>query len=69
MVQSRAPSTVESQATRAGEMAVTDRLWYKDAIIYQLHVKSFFDSNDDGKRQRGCGAFLRWLFGGTHRAF
>ena len=22
--------------------------WYKDAIIYQLHVKSFFDSNDDG---------------------
>jgi maltose alpha-D-glucosyltransferase / alpha-amylase len=28
--------------------AVADRLWYKDAIIYQLHVKSFFDSNDDG---------------------
>ena len=23
-------------------------LWYKDAIIYQLHVKSFFDANDDG---------------------
>ena len=22
--------------------------WYKDAIIYELHVKSFFDSNDDG---------------------
>lgn len=22
--------------------------WYKDAVIYQLHVKSFFDSNDDG---------------------
>jgi hypothetical protein len=21
----------------------TDHLWYKDAIIYQLHVKSFFD--------------------------
>ncbi|MGB8628019.1 MAG: maltose alpha-D-glucosyltransferase [Xanthobacteraceae bacterium] len=28
--------------------AATDNLWYKDAIIYQLHVKSFFDSNDDG---------------------
>jgi maltose alpha-D-glucosyltransferase/alpha-amylase len=27
---------------------VTDQLWYKDAIIYQLHVKSFFDSNNDG---------------------
>ena len=22
--------------------------WYKDAIIYQIHVKSFFDSNNDG---------------------
>lgn len=22
--------------------------WFKDAIIYQLHVKSFFDSNNDG---------------------
>lgn len=26
----------------------TDPQWYKDAIIYQLHVKSFFDSNNDG---------------------
>jgi len=26
----------------------TDALWYKDAIIYQLHVKSFRDSNADG---------------------
>ena len=25
-----------------------DGLWYKDAIIYQLHVKGFFDSNNDG---------------------
>ena len=25
-----------------------DPLWYKDAIIYQAHVKSFYDSNDDG---------------------
>jgi maltose alpha-D-glucosyltransferase/alpha-amylase len=25
-----------------------DPLWYKDAVIYQLHLKSFFDSNDDG---------------------
>ncbi len=23
-------------------------LWYKDAIIYELHVRSFFDSNSDG---------------------
>ncbi|HEX3034747.1 MAG TPA: maltose alpha-D-glucosyltransferase [Thermodesulfobacteriota bacterium] len=25
-----------------------DPLWYKDAIIYELHVKSFYDSNNDG---------------------
>ena len=25
-----------------------DPLWYKDAVIYQVHVKSFFDANDDG---------------------
>ncbi|WP_133140748.1 maltose alpha-D-glucosyltransferase [Legionella genomosp. 1] len=22
--------------------------WYKDAVIYQIHIRSFFDSNDDG---------------------
>ena len=25
-----------------------DPTWYKDAIIYQVHVKSYFDSNNDG---------------------
>lgn len=25
-----------------------DDLWYKDAIIYQLHVKAFADANNDG---------------------
>ena len=25
-----------------------DPLWYKDAVIYQLHIRAFFDSNDDG---------------------
>ena len=25
-----------------------DGLWFKDAIVYQLHVKAFADSNDDG---------------------
>src|SRR5436190_23128837 len=29
-------------------VVASDTLWYKDAIIYQLHVKSFFDSNNDG---------------------
>jgi maltose alpha-D-glucosyltransferase/alpha-amylase len=25
-----------------------DPSWYKDAVIYQLHLKSFFDGNNDG---------------------
>jgi maltose alpha-D-glucosyltransferase / alpha-amylase len=29
-------------------LAADDALWYKDAVIYQVNVKSFFDSNDDG---------------------
>ena len=28
--------------------ADTDPLWYKDAIIYQIHIKSFFDGDNDG---------------------
>lgn len=35
--------TKELIATETG-----DELWYKDAIIYQLHVKAFADSNNDG---------------------
>jgi maltose alpha-D-glucosyltransferase / alpha-amylase len=30
------------------EPLVDDPNWYKDAIIYQVHVKAFFDSNADG---------------------
>ncbi len=28
--------------------AALDPLWFKDAVIYETHVKSFFDKNDDG---------------------
>ena len=34
----------EKRAAPTGEGA----LWYKDALIYQVHVKSFVDSNNDG---------------------
>jgi maltose alpha-D-glucosyltransferase / alpha-amylase len=27
---------------------MSDGLWYKDAIIYELHVKAFYDSTSDG---------------------
>jgi maltose alpha-D-glucosyltransferase/alpha-amylase len=26
----------------------SDELWFKNAIIYQLHVKAVADSNNDG---------------------
>ncbi|WP_333585512.1 maltose alpha-D-glucosyltransferase [Phenylobacterium sp.] len=39
-----------------------DPLWYKDAVIYQLHVKSFFDSNDDGVGDfKGLSAKLDYI--------
>ena len=28
--------------------SATDPLWYKDAIIYEVHVRAFSDSNNDG---------------------
>ena len=34
--------------TQSGAPGPDDPLWYKDAILYELHVKAFFDSNDDG---------------------
>src|SRR6188768_400157 len=33
---------------RAEQKSEGDDLWFKDAIIYQAHVKAFFDSNHDG---------------------
>src|SRR6201993_3179942 len=34
------------------EIAGGDPLWFKDAVIYEVHVRAFFDGNDDG-----CGDF------------
>ena len=34
--------------TGKAQAAEPDPLWYKDAVIYQLHIKSFFDANNDG---------------------
>ena len=33
---------------RERSLLENDPLWYKDAVIYQTHVKSFCDSNSDG---------------------
>jgi maltose alpha-D-glucosyltransferase/alpha-amylase len=40
-------SAIDTQETPAAALD-NDELWYKDAIIYQLHVKAFADSNNDG---------------------
>jgi maltose alpha-D-glucosyltransferase/alpha-amylase len=45
------PSTDKKQqngASGAGTDWENDPLWYKDAIIYELHVKAFFDSDGNG---------------------
>jgi maltose alpha-D-glucosyltransferase/alpha-amylase len=42
------PFKTADASETAPESNRDDPLWYKDAIIYQLHVKSFFDSNNDG---------------------
>ena len=33
---------------KADQNFESDGLWFKDAIVYQLHVKAFADSNNDG---------------------
>ncbi len=40
----------------------TDTLWYKDAIIYELHVRAFYDANGDGVGEfRGLTLKLEYL--------
>jgi len=36
--------TIDADTAQTAE----DGLWFKDAVIYQLHVKAFQDSNGDG---------------------
>src|SRR5580692_6163955 len=49
MDKSSAPDKAPALDTAAlSGLDANDALWYKDAVIYQLNVKSFFDSNDDG---------------------
>src|SRR5687767_15260476 len=37
-----------SEATNETTAESQDSHWYKDAVIYQVHVRTFADSNDDG---------------------
>ncbi len=40
--------SADLSANTEARLEAADPLWYKDAIVYQLHVKAFFDSNGDG---------------------
>ena len=39
---------IEPRPLGVGDAPVEPTLWYKDAVIYQLHVKAFADSDGDG---------------------
>ena len=39
---------MERQPAAVKPIAARDPLWFKDAVIYQLHVKAYCDSNGDG---------------------
>ena len=42
-------ATTRDQARRRADRALEgDPLWYKDAVIYEAHVRAFFDSDGDG---------------------
>jgi maltose alpha-D-glucosyltransferase/alpha-amylase len=45
------PDDAPALSVDSGALArsvASDALWYKDAVIYQLHVKAFFDADNDG---------------------
>src|SRR5271154_1195175 len=42
------PDTYERDERVKKAGSTTDPLWYKDAVIYEIHVRAFQDSNADG---------------------
>jgi maltose alpha-D-glucosyltransferase / alpha-amylase len=51
--------------TEAGQWFESDPLWFKRAVFYEVHVRGFFDGNDDGSGDlRGLTEkldYLQWL--------
>ena len=49
MVDATCSRRSRTSARRSHQWLITAQsLWYKDAVIYQLHVRTFCDSNNDG---------------------
>ncbi|HVJ54283.1 MAG TPA: maltose alpha-D-glucosyltransferase [Aliidongia sp.] len=44
----REKAAADSAAIRDRSQPVVAQDWYKDAVIYELHIKSFYDANNDG---------------------
>ena len=65
MTQSPVEDMSECRKSNKARAKATDerrRDWYKDAIIYQLHVRAFYDSNNDGVGDfRGLAAKLDYI--------
>ncbi|HEV2977106.1 MAG TPA: maltose alpha-D-glucosyltransferase [Casimicrobiaceae bacterium] len=40
--------TANEAQVHEATVSAKDPLWYKDAIVYELHVKAYFDANNDG---------------------
>ncbi|HKX38340.1 MAG TPA: maltose alpha-D-glucosyltransferase, partial [Burkholderiales bacterium] len=59
-----APSAEGVTPAQAGaaQAGAADGLWYKDAVVYQLHIKAFFDANNDGMGDfKGLAAKLDYV--------
>ena len=41
-------ATTKQSQPKAPQLFTGDPLWYKDAIIYEIHVRAFADSDGDG---------------------
>jgi maltose alpha-D-glucosyltransferase/alpha-amylase len=54
-----------ADASQPGHWFESDPLWFKRAVFYEIHVRGFFDSNDDGSGDlRGLQDkldYLQWL--------
>jgi maltose alpha-D-glucosyltransferase/alpha-amylase len=54
--------TPAAEAQERKRRAADDPLWYKDAILYEVHVRAFFDSDGDGRGDfQGLTAKLDYL--------
>src|SRR5438105_12416800 len=54
-----------SEASQPGKWFEADPLWFKRAVFYEIHIRGFYDGNDDGSGDfRGLTEkldYLQWL--------